>query len=206
MDYKKIFIPFLDNSSIKKSADSFRDNYWDDTIPVDIERIINVKMEIDIIPSPGLHNLCDVDALIYSNWKSIIVDYNKYSDERYQNRLRFSYAHEIGHFILHKNIHKNLKIKSTKDFQKFIKEVPQIQYGYLETQANKFANFLLIPRGRLSVEKEKEMKKNKELGGLISSGKLNKKTVNSYLAIPLSKTFGVSEEAMEIALNETDGI
>jgi len=206
MDYKKVSIPFLENPSIKKSADLFRNKYWDDAIPVNIERIIDVKMKIYVIPSPGLHNLCDIDALICSDWKSIIVDHNKYFDGRYQNRLRFSYAHEIGHFILHKEIHKSFKIKSTKDFQKFIKEIPQIQYGYLETQANKFASFLLIPRERLVIEKEKEIKKNKQISNLISSGKLNKKTVNSYLAIPLSKIFGVSEDAMEIALNETDGI
>lgn len=204
MDYKNISVPFIDNSLIKNSADAFRKKYWDDTIPVDIEKIIDVKIGIDVIPSPGLQLLCDVDALIYSDWKSIIVDHNKYFDGRYQNRLRFSYAHEIGHFILHKDIHKSLKIKSTKDFQKFIKEIPQIQYGYLETQANKFANFLLIPRERLIIEKEKEIKR-KEINDLISSGKLNKKTVNPYLAIPLSKIFGVSEDAMEIALNETDG-
>jgi len=37
------------------------------------------------------------------------------------------------------------------------------------------------------------------------SGKLLKidiKMLNSYLAIPLSEIFGVSEEAVEIALNE----
>lgn len=204
MDYKKITVPFLDNSIIKKSADNFRDEYWDSTVPIDIEKIIDVKMGINIIPSPGLQNLCDTDALISSDWRSITVDYNRYLDERYQNRLRFSFAHEIGHFILHKNIYKSFKIKSTKNFQSFIKEIPSAQYGYLETQANKFANFLLIPRERLISETKKWTKKNAELNNLIVSGKLNKKDVNSYLAIPISKVFGVSENAVEIALNEID--
>jgi hypothetical protein len=202
MDYKDFSIPFIDNLSIKDSADAFRNKYWNNTVPVDIEKIIDFKMGINIIPSPGLQILCDVDALIYSDWKSIIVDYNKYFDDRYQNRLRFSYAHEIGHFILHKNIHKSLNIKSINDFQKFIKEIPQIQYAHLETQANKFANYLLIPRERLVIEKEKIIK-IKEINDLINSGKLDNKTVNPYLAIPLSKIFGVSLDAMEIAL---DGI
>jgi len=205
MEYRNISIPFIKNSSIENSADDFRNKYWNEIIPIDIERIIDVKIGIDIIPSPGLQLLCDVDALIYSDWKSIIVDHTKYFDDRYQNRLRFSYAHEIGHFILHREIHKSLKIKNIKDFQKFIKEIPPLQYGYLETQANKFANYLLIPRKRLATEREKEIKK-KEINSFINSGKLDKKTINSYLAIPLSKTFGVSEDAMEIALNEIDGI
>jgi len=202
MDYKDFSVPFIDNLSIKNSADTFRNKYWNDAVPIDIEKIIDFKMGINIIPSPGLQILCDVDALIYSDWKSIIVDYNKYFDDRYKNRLRFSYAHEIGHFILHKNIHKSLNIKSINDFQKFIKEIPQIQYAHLETQANKFANYLLIPRERLVIEKEKIIK-IKEINDLINSGKLDNKTVNPYLAIPLSKIFGVSLDAMEIAL---DGI
>jgi hypothetical protein len=204
MDYKKISVPFLDNSTIQKSADDFKNDFWEEVVPIDIEKIIDVKLGIDIIPSPGLQYLCDTDALISSDWRSITVDYNRYLDERYQNRLRFSLAHEIGHFILHKNIYKSFKIKSTKDFQIFIKEIPPIQYGYLETQANKFANFLLIPRKKLILETEKCVKKNSELNNLIILKKLNKKDINAYLAIPLSKIFGVSENAVEIALNEID--
>jgi hypothetical protein len=199
MSYKDIIIPFLDNYFIKSEADKFRNELGNKVIPVDIENIIDVKLGINIIPSPGLQNLCDTDALISSDWKSIVVDYNRFSDERYQNRLRFSFAHEIGHFILHKSIYRSFKIKNTYDFQKFMKEIPAKQYGYLETQANKFANYLLIPREQLIIEKNKEIKKNPELNNLIISRKT--KEINSYLAIPISKIFGVSEDAMEIALN-----
>jgi hypothetical protein len=202
MDYKKVSIPFLDNSVIKSKADNFRNKFGNNSVPVDIEKIIDIKLGIDIIPSPGLQYLCDTDALISSNWKSILVDYNRFSDERYQNRLRFSFAHEIGHFILHKDIYKSFKIKSSKDLQKLMKEIPAKEYGYLEIQANKFANYLLIPREQLIIEKNKEIKKYPELNHLINSGK--KKEINSYLAIPVSKIFGVSEDAMEIALNETN--
>jgi hypothetical protein len=39
MDYKKIVIPFLNNSAIKDKAISFRKKFWDDSIPVEIEDI-----------------------------------------------------------------------------------------------------------------------------------------------------------------------
>jgi Zn-dependent peptidase ImmA (M78 family) len=129
-----------------------------------------------------------------------IVDNNHFSDNRHQNRLRFSFAHEIGHFILHKDIYKSFGIKNIKDFEKLINDIPSNQYGYLEIQANKFASFLLAPREKLITERDKEIKK---VGNLIASGKIkNRKEINSYLAVPISKVFGVSEEVIEIALNE----
>jgi Zn-dependent peptidase ImmA (M78 family) len=201
MDYKNISIPFLDSSVIKNRADSFRLKFWDESLPVDIEKIIDLKLKIDIITVLGLQDFCDTDALISSNWNSIYVDYRRFLDERYQNRLRFSFAHEIGHFVLHKDIYKAFKIKDKKDFYRLIKEIPQIQYGYLEVQANKFANNLLIPREILTKER-KRIENGVEIKKIIASGKVDKKTINSYISIPLAKIFMVSEDAIEIALND----
>ncbi len=146
MDYASIKAPYIGNEEIKKKADSFRQRLWDDSIPVDIETIIDIRLKIDVIPSLNLRQRCDSDALISSDWKSIYVDQNEYLDDRYQNRLRFSFAHEIGHFILHKDIHSNFKIASPEDFYRFIEKIPKEQYGFFETQANKFAGYLLVPR------------------------------------------------------------
>lgn len=201
MDYKNIVIPFLDNATIKNKADVFRSKFWNGSLPIDIERIIDLKLRIDIITVSRLHDYCDTDALISSDWNSIYVDSNKFLDERYQNRLRFSFAHEIGHFVLHKDIYKNFKIKNEKDFYRLIKEIPQSQYGYLETQANKFANYLLIPREKLIKEKKK-IENTIEFKKIIKFGKVDQKTINSYISIPLSKIFAVSEDAVEIALND----
>lgn len=200
MDYRKIIVPFLNIQTIKKQADLFRQKFWDDTIPIEIEDIIDLKLKLDIIPLKELLKLCDTDALITSNWNSVYVDYDKYLDDRYRNRLRFSFAHEIGHFILHKNIYATFGIKNFPDFYRLIEQIPQEQYGYLETQANKFANHLLVPRNRLILEQKKVMERNKS----DDFKKIDIKTLNSYLAIPISKIFGVSEEVIEIALNDIE--
>ncbi len=34
---------------------------------------------------------------------NIIIDHDFYMDQRFENRLRFTYAHEVGHLILHKD-------------------------------------------------------------------------------------------------------
>ena len=191
MNYSDIKILFIDKEKIKRKADLFREKFWDDSIPVDIERIIDLKLEIDIIPLPDLG-----DAFISSDWKSIYVDRNKYLNG-IQNRLRFSLAHEIGHFILHKEIYNSFKITSLEKFYQFIAEIPGEQYGFLETQANIFANFLLVPRNKLAVEKEKRLK---DFESVLDN--IDQRLVYSYLAEPISKTFGVSSEVIEIALNE----
>jgi len=193
MDYT---VPFLSNDEIMKKADLFRKEFWGDSIPVDIERIIELKLEFNIIPSPDLEKNCDVDALIASNWKDIYVDNDRYLDDRYQNRLRFSLAHEIGHFVLHKYIWESFNICNFEDFYRLIKDIPLEAYSRLELQARKFAGYLLVPIEELIIEREKAIKK---IGKSI-----DKETLNPFLAIPISKVFAVSEQVVEIALNNLD--
>ncbi|PIT90115.1 hypothetical protein COU23_00320, partial [Candidatus Kuenenbacteria bacterium CG10_big_fil_rev_8_21_14_0_10_36_11] len=202
MDYTQIQIPYIGNLVIKNKADLFRTKYWDEILPVDIEKIIDVNLEINIIPLPDLEKLCNTDALITSDWKSLYIDKDLFEDERRQNRLRFSLAHEIGHLVLHKNFYAILEINSFEDFYKFINSVSAEQYRYLEIQANKFAGHILVPRNLLNNELNKELKR---AGQKINIDNLDKLLLKSYIANPLAnKVFGISQESMEIILNELD--
>jgi len=199
MDYRKIKVPFLGNIVIKNGADLFRKKFRVYSVPVDIEKIIELGLKISLIPVPNFQNFCDTDALITSNWQFIYVDKDRYQDERFQNRLRFSLAHEIGHFVLHKGIYNSFNIKTISDFYRFVEQIPQNQYNYLEIQANKFASYLLVPRKILVIEREKALK---EADKSIPLEKIGKDSLNSYLAIPISGVFGVSEDVIQFALNE----
>jgi len=64
MDYRKITVPFLNNKEIKKKADLFRKKHWGDSIPVDIEEIIELKLKIDIYPIPNLQNSFERDSYL----------------------------------------------------------------------------------------------------------------------------------------------
>jgi len=197
MNYSGIRVPFLDKNKIKEKADVFRRKFWDDCLPVDIEKIVNFKLGIKIIPTPNLRESCDIDAQISFNLRWIYVDYDMYRDERQQNRLRFSFAHEIGHYALHQNIYSQFKLTNIYKFRQIITEqISEQQYGYLETQANKFASYLLVPRERFEIEK------NKLINQLKADPNFIKIKDNFYLAIPLSTIFGVSAEAMEIVLKD----
>ena len=201
MNYSRINIPYIENRGIELKAKEFLAKYWDKALPVDIEKIIDVSLGIDLIPVPELEKLCNIDALITSNWESIYIDKNLFEDERRQNRLRFSLAHEIGHFVLHKNIYDGFKINSFEDFYNFFENMPPEQYGYLETQAHKFAGYLLAPRDVVAIKLDKEYKKAQKD---IDLKRLDQDLLRSYLAIPLAKIFGISQEAMDIVLSEFD--
>ena len=95
--------PFIKIEDVKRAADAFRKRYWSqDTIPVDIFQIVEFELGLEIQPISNLKEAGDVDALLLGNLKTIAVDQNDLLNERAQNRLRFSIAHEIGHLELHR--------------------------------------------------------------------------------------------------------
>ncbi|MFA5248489.1 MAG: ImmA/IrrE family metallo-endopeptidase [Patescibacteria group bacterium] len=191
--------PYFSTKKIIEETDKFRKEFWDNSVPVDIEKIIEFKLGISIIPVPELCRMVDVDALIASNWKYLYVDRERYMEEKYSNRLRFSLAHEIGHFVLHKEIYDSLGINDVEDFYKFAMNIDEEQYGYFEIQANKFASHLLIPHKKLIEEKDKLIKKLEANG--FKKEDYDGETLNSVMALKLADNFGTSSMSVEYALN-----
>ena len=76
-----------------------------------------------------------------------------------ENRARFTIAHEIGHWFLHKYIYKKIrntiKINSFFEYSKFIDEIAQEDYNWIEWQAYFFAGQILVPAKELKKEIEK---------------------------------------------------
>ena len=198
---KGLKISYINNKTIENKAQVFREKFWDDSVPIDIEKIIEVDLKIGVIAISNLQKLCSTVALLASNLRIIYVDKTIYLDERYQNYLRFSLAHEMGHFVLHKNLYQLFGINSTTDLYEFFRKISQEQYSYLESQANKFANYFLVPREILRGKKEDALRRAK---GKIDLSKIDDKFLNSYLSSFLSKYFVVSDQVIEIALNDID--
>jgi Zn-dependent peptidase ImmA (M78 family) len=103
--------PFISIEKIRTIADEFRSQYWpQDTIPIDIFKILEFELDIEIRSVLNLKEAGDIDALLLGDLKTIVIDQNDFLNERAQNRLRFSVAHEIGHFVLHSDIFQRLNI------------------------------------------------------------------------------------------------
>ncbi|KKR14720.1 MAG: hypothetical protein UT42_C0020G0008 [Candidatus Falkowbacteria bacterium GW2011_GWA2_39_24] len=204
MDYSAFKVPYLAENQIKQQADLIRNKYWDKTIPVDIEKIIEINLGLSVIPLPGLHKNFGFDAFISSDWSYVYVDNDRYFDDTHYKRVRFSLAHELGHLILHQNIYQSLQINSVEDYYRFYDSVPKDQYSYLETQANKFAGYFLVPRNILQVEfaKLKMIKSNM----LIKAGlkDVDDHVLIDYMVDDLAEIFNISSHAMQICVDNLD--
>jgi Zn-dependent peptidase ImmA (M78 family) len=116
-------------------------------IPTPIEEIAEIKCALDIIPLPGMRELLEVDGFISSDLTCITVD--QFVLERRVNRYRFTLAHEIGHWYMHRELYAELKFGSVNEWKQFHKEVDETDYNWLEYQAYAFAGLVLVPTGPL---------------------------------------------------------
>lgn len=154
------------NSIIEKSKIS--------KVPVDIETICH-SYDIDLEPIEAEDNLSGF-FLVNESKKKVIGYNNKHSD----NRVRFTIAHEFGHFQLH--FKKDQKIFIDSKF--FRNEASSSGALKQEREANAFAAALLMPVSLL----EKEM------------SKINLDKGIDEILPKLSRSFKVSEESMKFRL------
>jgi Zn-dependent peptidase ImmA (M78 family) len=141
---KKFRPQFIKKENIWRMADDFRSKYWDESIPVDIEEIIEFGLEIEIEPRDGLRERCKKDAILVYPLR-IIIDNGYLKQPRFQNRVRFSLAHEIGHLIVHKDLVDLYPFESEDDYLRFNDSLSDQEYNWMEWQAHEFAGRLLVP-------------------------------------------------------------
>ncbi|MDH4027537.1 MAG: ImmA/IrrE family metallo-endopeptidase [Nitrospirota bacterium] len=140
--------PILSYEDINKYAEDFlRDHNIDDTLPVPIEEIVDVHLKIDIVPFPDLQRNFDIEGFISRDFKSIYVDEYIYNNRI--TRYYFTLAHEIGHYVIHKDLIERIRPSSVADWKDFIHKVDDESYGWLEYQAYAFAGLVLVPRKSL---------------------------------------------------------
>ena len=187
--------PFIDQQQCWNEADKFRQQYWPSgEVPVDVLAIAEFDLELGIRTVTGLKQEADADALLLSDWKTLMVDQQQYMDSRFINRLRFSIAHELGHYVLHKAVFATIPRSSIEEWIAFMKEMPDKEYSFLEYHANEFAGRLLVPVSDLKTEFEKALVEVERNG--ISRSMLNDAHL-SYLCNPQAKRFAVSPDVIE---------
>jgi len=197
-DISRFKCPFIEEIDIWSKADAFRSKYWPaDTLPIDVESIIEKHLRLNIEPIPGLYNDCDVDAYLKGDLSGIVVDNRAFMDNKFANRLRFSYAHELGHLVLHKDFYSSFPIDTLEDFINFTLLVPEGDYRRIEYQANEFAGRLLVPRNQLISELSKCIEKVNE-SDLSKFLDKNPNAVLASISPTLCRPFGVSTHVIEL--------
>lgn len=182
---------------IRELAEDFRDKYVEppDLVPVPIENIIEFKLDIEIWPLKNLKGKSDIEAFLSHDLKTITVDENLYSDDRYVNRLRFTLAHEVGHIIIHSEEITGLDFKDINGWMAFREGMDEDDLNWFEQQAYEFAGRLLVPKERLITELEKLDSKIREFINL--SGENNEDMIIQAVSRKICDVFGVSEDVIK---------
>ena len=123
-------------------------------------------------------------------------------DDRYQNRIRFSMAHELGHFVMHKKVFGAMPRSSAEEWLAFVRGMPEREYSFLESQAYEFAGRFLVPPKELRQELEAAVEQA-EAGGL-ARNQLREDSHMQYLAKSIARHFEVSSNVNRKAIVERD--
>jgi hypothetical protein len=154
-------------------------------LPIPIEDILEIKLKIKVIPLPDLMKNFGIDSFLCSDMARVGIDEKCYNTI---NRCRFSFAHEIAHFVLHKEFYALFDINNFEEYTVAINAISAEENKRMEQQAYIFAGYLLIP----------VVPYRKLVDGLVSkvgNEELLSEDDIRYIITETAKIFGVSELA-----------
>jgi hypothetical protein len=170
------------------AAATFLDTYHPTrSLPVPIEQIAEIDLDLVIEPIPNIKTLLGVDAFITADFLRVIVDDHSYT--AFLERTRFSIAHELGHLLLHKEWYSHFGPKNLDEALTFQEKLDSKEYQYMETQANTFAGLVLVPTNVLTNEMRK-----------LSGGTKYPIALTLPIITDLAERFCVSSETLVIRL------
>ena len=187
-----VVAPFLPYDKLREvAADFLCQHHPSGEIPIPIESIIEFRFKLDIVPVPGLMDEFDVDAFITSDLSEIRVD--RFIQASRSARYRFSLAHELAHLLIHKEVFRELKFTSVKEWKTAMGSIAEDQYEWIEYQAYSLGGLILVPSVPLKSVFEEKCREAKRAGlDLHDIDTSMRKTVESHIG----RYFEVSGEAI----------
>lgn len=177
----------------------------EDRTPIDVFTFFEVDLGLDAIPFDDLISKYRVEAAIKADFSGIYLDAEHYAlmekgPEWKLNRLRFTVAHELAHYFLHRDLPQASHFDSLSDFAKWTENYGGRKYT-AEQEANEFAGRLLVPDHRLGqLFDDFAREADRLMPNFINSGQLRDK-----FAERVAPRFGVNAQVMAIRLDR-DGI
>jgi hypothetical protein len=192
-DPRKFKAPYHPKERIWQEADRLRAQHpAGRSLPVKVLDLAEFDLGLDLIPTDGLREQLDIEALLMGDLRPILVDRHAFVSPRLEYRLRFSVAHEIGHLILHRDIYCGLKHAVAKDWFDYISAIPEVEYGWVEWQAYEFAGRLLVPPDALREAFQTAIQTAEAAG--YSDWMAADEAALDYIATRVAPKFGVSAE------------
>jgi hypothetical protein len=135
---------FFSYDEIRNIAEDYACRHGlDKVIPVDVDKLVDNLLGIDIIPFPSLYRSFEINAFISNDFRKVYID--EYLYLNLEPQYRFTLAHELGHMVLHGAYFKQFRIDSIASYIEFVSGIGEDEYKLIETQANYFAGLFLVP-------------------------------------------------------------
>ena len=192
----------LSYDELRRLAENFLEEFHEErTLPVPIEEIVEFDFELEVIPLEGILDDLEVDAFLTSDLRRIYVD--AFVMKHRHRRFRFSLAHELAHYELHRPLYEQSRVASVRDWQAVQDSISEEDYAWFEFQANSFAGLVLAPTPELHRQFQAAVRAARQ-GGL-SEATLSSEAGKSHMARWLAGQFEASEQVIEKRM-EKDGL
>lgn len=199
MKFPKFKAPYWPKEAIEKEVVGIRAKYPSiQHIPIDVLAFaeFDLGLEFDFAALQQLKQ----EAFLRPDLSGIWFDEVAFRQPALFHRLRFSAAHELGHYFLHRDIYRGVEFSTVEDWIEFIDKIPPDQYQWIERQADEFAGRFLIPTPDLSKAID-EAVVNAEQEGFFGQGQ---EEVLEFCARVVHRDFRVSQAAMERRIRKSE--
>lgn len=185
--------PYISYTEISRRTESFLKQYHPaKDIPIPVEEIIELKLKLNIFPFPRLYKDHGLNGFLSHDLSTIYVDEVQYS--QYNEKYRYTLAHELGHYVLHRACYDELTFQSIDEYVRWRISMPADEISWFETQGEWFAGQLLVPTNKLIDTCKKVVAKHKNDFKKMSS---IPDDIWSYIAIEIADYFDVNPPVVE---------
>jgi hypothetical protein len=151
---------YLSNEQIWSQVEEFRESdavieYVD--LPIDTFNVADLGLHFDIVPLPEMQELLGQPSAIVCSKRILYIDSQAFEKAERDAEwippfLRFSMAHEIGHYIMHSQHWDQLGIETLDQYIGWFGHATNRMKDSLEYQADEFAGRFLVPVDKLIEE------------------------------------------------------
>ena len=116
----------LDQEELWALADEIRSRFWPENIlPVDAGRIVEFRLHLHILPCRSLLSQTGLLAFLKRDLTGVVVDHDCCMDDGLLPRMHFSFAHEMGHYFIHRDLYLQLRHRSLPEWKDFTLNPPK---------------------------------------------------------------------------------
>ena len=194
--------PVLTWQQIAASAREFAEDHSlaSRPYPLDVEELAECDLGMEFRLAAGVLDEFGSPAQIApgDDHPVITVDADQY--RQHTSFYRYSVAHEIGHYVLHRDWLTRVwkLVTSVESWKRVIMARSEDDYQWIEAQAEEFASYLLAPE----VVFEPFLAQQLILVGKLNAN-LDSEDVLPYLANPIGEYFGMSNSAAQARIRKS---